>query len=232
MGTIIAIGGGFEDKEEFFLAEHILKICGKERPNFLQIPTPGIDEPRTGRMGTFIKYGCRADQLFLSPWNRPSEEEIARKIRWADLIHVPGGNLEYCMDMWRETHADRYLREAYDQGKILFGTSSGSMCWFQEGYDDCGPRNSVKFVEGTGILPYCNGVHFEHEFWQQFSLDVASRSISGIACEDDAAICCADGRWYLLISPARPEAKCWLFDARDHFRKIDLTAHPEILERL
>ena len=167
MGTIIAIGGGFEDKEEFFLAEHILKICGKERPNFLQIPTPGIDEPRTGRMGTFIKYGCRADQLFLSPWNRPSEEEIARKIRWADLIHVPGGNLEYCMDMWRETHADRYLREAYDQGKILFGTSSGSMCWFQEGYDDCGPRNSVKFVEGTGILPYCNGVHFEHEFWHR-----------------------------------------------------------------
>ncbi len=232
MGTVIAIGGGFEGREEFFLAEHILGIIGKEKPNFLQIPTTGLDEHRSGRLSCFVKYGCHVDQLFLSPWCRPTEEEVARKIRWADIIHVPGGNLGYCMDMWRESNAIGYLREAYDQGKVLFGTSSGAMCWFQEGYDDCGPRNAMEFIHGVGILPYCNCPHYESDYWQQFTLDIPTRSISGIACENDAAICCSDGKWYLLISPARPDAKCWFFDARDHFRKIDLTVHPGILETL
>ena len=41
------------------------------------------------------------------------------------------------MDTWKATKTDKYLLEAYEKGTVLSGASSGAMCWFKEGYDDC-----------------------------------------------------------------------------------------------
>ena len=28
------------------------------------------------------------------------------------------------------------------------------MCWFRQGFDDCGPQDSFMFVDALGLLPY------------------------------------------------------------------------------
>ena len=231
MGNIIAIGGGFGGKDLFPLARDIMDLTGKERPSYLYIPTTSYDIMDRDGVAVFSKSGCRVETLFLThPYI--TEEIVADKIRRADIIHVPGGNLRFCIETWRETHADRYLREAFDAGKTLFGSSSGSMCWFRKGYDNCGPEDSLMFTDGLGLLPYCNVPHYESAAWQAFNPHAREAGISTIACENDTAVCYLNGKWSLRISPERPDARAWFFDAGRDYERFDLTSHPEILERL
>ncbi len=231
MGKIIAIGGGFNDRDAVALARRVMELSGKARPNYLLVPTTAYDIPDSRSLALYSKMGCSVDVLYLTHAYM-TEAIMAEKIRRADLINVPGGNLAFVMDVWRRTHADEYLREAYDQGKVLFGGSSGSMCWFREGFDDCGPEDSFMFVEGLGLLPYCNCPHYETDFWKAFDDQVSTRGVSAIACENETAICYIDGKWSVMVASARRDARAWFFDADDGFRRYDLTQHPEILERL
>lgn len=231
MGTIIGIGGGFEGRDEFDLAHDIIRLSGKENPLFLHIPTTSYDIANAGTVGLYAKMGCEVDILYLTHAYM-TEAILAEKIRAADIIHVPGGNLKFVMDVWKRTNAAFYLREAFEAGKVLFGGSSGSMCWFEEGFDDCGPENSFMFIEGLGLLPYNNVPHYEGAFWQQFNDYADKTPRSTIACENGTAICYLDGKWSLRIASARPDARVWFFDAKDGYKRYDLTAHPEILERL
>ena len=175
--------------------------------------------------------GCETDILYLTHVYM-TEEIIAQKIRNADMIHVPGGNLKFVSEVWRRTGADKYLKEAFEQDKVLFGSSSGSMCWFAQGYDDCGPQDSFMFIDALGLLPYCNCPHYEGAFWQSFNDRVTQTKLSSIACENETAVCYIDGKWSLMIASARPDARVWFFDASDGYRRCDLRQHPEILERL
>ena len=231
MGKIVAIGGGFDGSDADFLVRHILSLSGKKRPNFLLIPTTGFDNHGNDMLSRFANWSCEVDVLYLTHAYM-TETIIAEKIRNADVINVPGGNLGFVARTWRKTGADRYLKEAWEQGKVLFGASSGSMCWFREGYDDCGPENAFVFEEALGLLPYCNCPHYEGRNWQTFNEAVKTRSVSGIACENEAAICFVDDKRYILHSPGYPDARCWFFDANDGFRRYDLDLHPEILASL
>ncbi|MBQ7688129.1 MAG: Type 1 glutamine amidotransferase-like domain-containing protein [Clostridia bacterium] len=231
MGKIIGIGGGFNDEDEVALAKYVMELTGKAHPNYLQIPTTGYDFADGHSVGFYYKMGCETDILYLTHVYM-TEEIIAQKIRNADMIHVPGGNLKFVSEVWRRTGADKYLKEAFEQDKVLFGSSSGSMCWFAQGYDDCGPQDSFMFIDALGLLPYCNCPHYEGAFWQSFNDRVTQTKLSSIACENETAVCYIDGKWSLMIASARPDARVWFFDASDGYRRCDLRQHPEILERL
>ena len=232
MGGIIAMGGGFDKSEDRVeLARLVMKLSGKENPKYLHIPTTGYDFADEGAIGFYSKMGCDVEILYLTHAYM-TEEIVAQKIRSADIINVPGGNLKFCMDTWKKTHADKYLKEAFEQGKVLYGSSSGSMCWFNEGFDDCAPESEFMFVDGLGILPYCNCPHYETGYWQEFNDYIDKAKYSSIACENETAICFIDGKWSVMVSKARPDARVWFFDAEDNYKRYDLTQHPEILERL
>lgn len=230
MGTIIAMGGGFGGEYCWDLAEQLIKETGKKTPVFLTIPTTGYDDS-TGDISVYSKMGCDCRILKLT---NPclTEEIIAKEIREADLINVPGGNLKFCMDVWNRTNASKYLKEAYDRGAILFGSSSGSMCWFKQGFDDCGPREDFMFIDCLDLIPYNNVPHYEGDFWHQFDKYASQTPLSTIACENDTAFVCRDGKYSVMICDKRPDAKVWFFDAKDGYKRHDLTAEPELLERL
>ena len=175
--------------------------------------------------------GCDIDVLYLTH-AYITEEIIRQKIEAADMIHVPGGNLKFVADVWRRTGADRYLKKAFEDGKVLFGSSSGSMCWFRQGFDDCGPEDAFMFVDALGLLPYNNVPHYEGEFWQAFNEYADKTPLSSICCENETAIQYIDGVWSLRIAARRPDARVWFFDAENGYKRYDLRQHPEILERL
>ena len=231
MGKIIGIGGGFGDKDEVKLARDIMELTGKATPRYLQIPTTGYDFADGHSIAFYCKMGCDVDVLYLTHAYM-TEEIIRQKIEAADMIHVPGGNLKFVADTWRRTGADRYLKQAFDDGKVLFGSSSGSMCWFRQGFDDCGPEDSFMFVDALGLLPYNNVPHYEGEFWQTFNRYADKTPLSSICCENDTAIQYIDGVWSLRIAERRPDARVWFFDASDGYKRYDLRQHPEILETL
>ena len=227
MGKIVAIGGGFGGAANERLTQHLMDLTGKEHPHVLELPTAGFDNFERGILETFYNRGCTVDTLFLSH-AYVTEEMIAQKVGEADIIYATGGNLKYLADVWKKTKADVYLKQAYERGTVLCGTSSGAMCWFAEGYDDCGPAHEFMFVECLGLLPYVNCPHFESGSWQSFAKRVRERSLSGIACENEAAICFVDGKKYILTGSR--EGCCHYFDAKNNFKAYNLAKHMELLD--
>ena len=230
-GKIIAIGGGFGGDEAVRLARRVAELSGKARPRILHIPTAGYDFQDGGDVAFYYKMGFDTDVLYATHAYM-TQALAAQQIRAADVIHVQGGNLRFLAEHWRRLGVDRLLREAYGQGKVLFGSSSGAMCWFRQGYDDCGPQDSFEFVDCVGLLPYCCCPHYESAFWQSFNDRVTETPFSSIACENETAVCRIGGEWSLMISGNRPDARVWFFDARAGYRRVDLRQHPELLAAL
>ncbi len=233
-GTIIAIGGGFDaayDKIE--MAKRVMALSGKAEPHYLFIPTSAYDALDRDNIALYDKMGCITDVLYLTHAYM-TEALAAEQIRRADIIHVPGGNLKFLMRYWNKYNIARYVREAYAAGKVLFGGSTGSMCWFERGYDDCGPEGSFMFVDATNIIPYCNCPHYESVNWQSFNEAVKTQPspLSAIACENETALVYHDGKYDLLISHARPDARVWFFDANKNYERINLREHPDLLKQL
>ena len=107
MGKIVAIGGGFDND---FLVRHILSLCSKKKPNFLHIPTTCYDNRGTELYSRFFRWGCEVDMLFLTH-DYVTEQMTAEKIRRADIINVPGGNLRFALEAVSYTHLDVYKRQ-------------------------------------------------------------------------------------------------------------------------
>lgn len=155
MGTIIALGGGrYDDGEVMPIFERIVRESGKKNPHVVFLPTAGHDDTEGDEpiWESFEKLGCTVETLKLTdPAN--SREHIYDTLVNTDIVYAGGGNLEFMMNTFKATGADEALREAYKRGKVLSGLSSGAMCWFDMGYDDCGENGSFMFVDCIGTSP-------------------------------------------------------------------------------
>ncbi len=233
MGKIVALGGGrFDNGEMDNVTEHIISLTGKKNPHILIIPTASFDNMSDDDdvKLCFEKFGCTTDILFLT-YEDVTESIIEEKINACDGIFVQGGNLLFLMNVWKKTGADKYLIKAFEDGKVLSGASSGAMCWFSEGYDDCLENNEFAFVECLGLINgYINCPHYQSEYWQSFEKVLPTRTLSGIACDNGAGFCFVDGKFYTVCG--NEDGDCFLYDINDNYKKINLTQHPEVLETL
>lgn len=233
MGKIVALGGGrFDNGEMDNVAQHIISLTEKENPLMLFIPTASFDDmdDNDDVKLCFEKFGAKSDILFLTHED-VNEQVIEEKINACDGIFVQGGNLLFLMDTWKKTGADKYLIKAYEDGKVLSGTSSGAMCWFSEGYDDCINGGEFMFVECLGLIKgYINCPHYQSEHWQTFETALKTRTLSGIACDNGAGFCEKDGEFYTVCG--NEDGDCYFYDIKDNYKKTNLTEHPEILKTL
>ena len=78
-----------------------------------------------------------------------------------DVIYVGGGSVISLLGVWRAHGIDAILREAWEAGVVLCGLSAGSLCWFAEAVT--GFHGEPARVEGLGLLPFSNCVHYDGE---------------------------------------------------------------------
>lgn len=200
MGTIMTIGGGrYDDGEILPVLKHLISLSGKAEPNVLYVPTAGFDYIIGDEVifDSFRQFGCKVGTLFLTDFSL-TPADIERKIMSADIVYVGGGNLKFLMNTWKMTGADKIFRKAYDKGIILSGYSSGAMCWCTEGWDDCGEDHSFMFIDCIDILPYCCCPHFDGSSWCNFSSEITTRKITGLAIDNGAAVVFKDDEIYAL----------------------------------
>ncbi len=210
--AIVAIGGGeIRTRGTTPIDREIIRLTKKKHPNLLFIPTASSDSERYWKhvqeyFGGFLK--CKTDVLFLIA-EQISTKQIRRKIRWADIIYVGGGNTLQMMRVWRRVGVDKLLKSAYDKGTVLSGISSGAICWFDSGHSDSmsftNPKNWKYInVKGLGLI---RGIHCPH--YNSRTRGVARRKDfrgmirktggMGIAIENNCALLFIDGRFYRLI---------------------------------
>jgi dipeptidase E len=213
---IVAIGGGLiRTRGTAAIDREIIRLSHRKHPKLLFIPTASSDSERYWRhvreyFGDYLK--CRTDVLYLMK-ERPSKEDIRRKIKWADIVYVGGGNTLQMMKIWRRDGVDTLLKDAYERGTVLSGISAGAICWFDSGHSD-----SMSFynpgrwkyinVAGLGLLPgtFCphynsmtRGVPRRREFRKMMS----KIGGTGIAVENNCAVVFVDGALYKVITSRR-----------------------------
>lgn len=230
MGTIIALGGGrYDDGEVMPIFERIVRESGKKNPHVVFLPTAGHDDTEGDEpiWESFEKLGCTVEILKLTdPAN--TREHIYNTLVSTDIVYAGGGNLEFMMNTFKATGADEALREAYKRGKVLSGLSSGAMCWFDMGYDDCGENGSFMFIDCIGLLPYCYCPHFISERWQSFGTAVIGCRVSGIGAEDGAALIFKDGHFSAMCG--NDGGSVFYFDKDNGFAKSDITEDASALD--
>ena len=231
MGTIVALGGGrFDNGEMRDVAAYIREASGKATPRVLFLPTAGFDDMHGDEpiRDTFLSLGCTFEPLLLSD-KTLTREAVRKTILESDIIYAGGGNLQFLLDTWRATGADDALREAYRRGIVLSGFSSGAMCWFTGGYDDCGENHSFVFLRCLGLLPYYYCPHFTSEVWQKFGERLPAVEESGVGVEDGAALVYRDGVYTVITGNEGGDA--FFFDQTDGYKKIRITDDADILRR-
>lgn len=225
MGKIVAIGGGsFEYGEMWPLLRHIRSLCEEENPKWLFLPTASFDDPGDTLqfISAFKEVGGEGDVLYLTDESL-AYDEIRAKILGSDIVYVDGGNLKFLMDTWNKTGATEILREAYEKGIILSGLSSGAMCWFDWGWDDCLEGGVFTFVECVGLLPYCNCPHYESASWQNFKHEIKNLgSHDGLAIDNDVAVTFIDGKIANVLS-VEDGKKAWLLKKDNGFKEESLS---------
>lgn len=129
---IIAIGGAGFTAEPENPRQELYLLAQTRKPN----PSVCFIGTATGDAATYVakfyaafsRHRCRLTHL---PFFERTPD--LRKLLVAqDLVYV-GGNTKSMLAVWRDWQLPKILREAWNRGTVLSGTSAGAICWFETG---------------------------------------------------------------------------------------------------
>jgi dipeptidase E len=185
---IVGFGGhAIGAPESRAIEDWLLGLTGKERPRVLFVPTASAEDSDYV-VAAFDAFGGRADVSHLDffPW---PPAELRDLVLGHDLVYVGGGNTANMLAIWREHGMDEIVREAWQAGIVLCGTSAGMLCWFEAGVTDSfGPQ--LEGMECLGLIPGSACPHYDGEALRRprYHELVAGGIPGGWAADDGVAL--------------------------------------------
>ncbi len=202
-------GGGFASAIDTPLVDHVLELTGKPRPRVCLIPTAGGDAPASIAQfyRTALKRDCVPSDL---PLFLQTGEDLRDKLLAQDAVWVGGGNTANMLAIWRVHGVDRALREAWEAGVVLAGSSAGMICWFEASITDSFGPQLDPLDDGLGFLPGSACPHYDGEDRRRpvYRAAVAAGFPDGYAADDQAALVFA-GRELTDCVAGREGASAW-----------------------
>ncbi len=223
MRKIVAIGGGengriledgtYADYETEIMDREIIRLTGKEKPNFLflahsQSSSLEIQESYYETMKKIYqeKFGCNCEDL------KSNELEdinlVRKKISWADIIYEGGGDTLEMIKLWRNTGFDSLLYEAWNKGTVMCGVSAGACCWFKSCNSDSLNMENGK-TEFTSIdclnwlnahlTPHCD----EKGRYEITKEQLRDNSLVGIMLSNCSALEIIDNQYRIITSKSQ-----------------------------
>ena len=214
--TIFAMGGGgfLTDPRDAALERYILTLADAAEPRICFLPTASGDpQGQIVRFeAAFAPLPCTTSTLELFRLHGRGVN-LRDHLLAQDIVYVGGGSMRNMLAIWREHELDVILPEAWDRGIVLCGLSAGSMCWFAHGVTKSGGPPEV--VEGLGLLPASNSVHWsaEPDRRSAFEAAVADGLEPGWGVDDGAGLR-FDGVELAEAVSARPEAGAYRVERR------------------
>jgi peptidase E len=188
---IVAFGGGGFSMEggNPLLDDYVAGLTGALRPRVCFLPSASGDADHYIVRFYRAFGGARFEPSHLSLFRREQgPADLREHLLSQDLIYVGGGSVISLLGVWRAHGIDQILRQAWEAGVVLCGLSAGSLCWFAEGVS--GFHGELRRVEGIGLLPWSNCVHYEREGARRaaFHRFLGEGMSTGYAAEDGAAL--------------------------------------------
>lgn len=212
---IVAFGGGGFSMESGnpLLDEYVLGLCRRERPKVCFLPSASGDADHyvVRFYRAFAADRCEASHVSLFR-REQGPENLRDHLLDQDLIYVGGGSVVSLLGVWRAHGIDLILREAWEAGVLLCGLSAGSLCWFSEAVT--GFHGEPRRVEGLGLLPFSNCVHYEPTSARRLAYHGMLREgmRPGFAAEDGAALHFVDRELSRVVA-SRPAVRGYRLDA-------------------
>jgi peptidase E len=182
---IVALGGlGESDDEAGRLVRFALSLTGKERPRVCLVPTASNEAPEYMlRFYENMSGHAEASHVSFFPWPR---DDLREHVLAQDAIFVSGGNTANLLAIWRAHGFDEIIREAWEQGIVLAGSSAGMICWFEAGVTDSFGPQLEGMRDGLGFLPGSACPHYDGEERRRpvYTRLVANGFPSGLAADD------------------------------------------------
>lgn len=181
-GQILA-SGGFALGTPF--DDAVLELAG---PRVCFVPTASAN--RDTRLVSFYEsFAGRAQpsHVDFTPWPR---EDLREHVLAQDAIYVGGGSTANLLAVWRVHGFDRLLREAWERGALLCGSSAGANCWFECSVTDSFGPALAPLDDGLGILrgSFCPHYDGEEQRRPLYRSLVDEGFPAGYAADDAAAL--------------------------------------------
>ena len=137
-----------------------LAITGRPVRRLCYVPTGAGDRPDF--VDHYAKWFAERDDVEFSSlqlFPQPNVPDVRAHLLSQDVILVEGGSVVNLVAVWRAHGLPEILRECWETGVLLTGTSAGSLCWHVGGPTDSYRDSLDPFTDGLAFLPYSNGVH-------------------------------------------------------------------------
>jgi dipeptidase E len=219
-------GGGFSmERDNTLLDDYVLGLAEGERPRVCFLPTASGDADHYIVRFYRAFDANRCEPSHVSLFRRDGgASDIHEHILSSDIVYVGGGSVVSLLGAWRAHGLDTTLRLAWEQGTVMCGVSAGSLCWFASALSAF--HGAPQLVEGLGLLPHSNCVHFDCERDREgaFRRHLLEGMCAGYAAEDGAALHFSGTKLSRVVT-SRPKARAFRMRRTDSGR-IDRRALP------
>lgn len=223
---IVAIGGaGFSlEPENPAFEPYILNQVGASNPRLCFLATASGDAEGyiANFYSAFSRFDCRLSHVTFFDRTPDLRSHFLNQ----DVIYVGGGNTRSMLAVWREWGADIVLREAWEDGILLAGTSAGAICWFQQGLTDSF-AGKLAVLECLGFLKGSCCPHYAGEPERRpgyRDLILQNSIMPGYAIDDGAAIHFVGDDVHRVVA-SRPNANAY------YVRMVDGSVDEEPLRK-
>jgi cyanophycinase-like exopeptidase len=178
---LLAGGRGSSNQAIF---KTIFAETGKASPVIAYVGAANEDDQRFfGFMGAEIKGtgSCVLNQVLLA--SKKADLAKAREIlSAADAVFMAGGDVEAGMEIVQKKGLTDFFRSLFDQGKLFFGVSAGSIMladqWVR--WSDPDDDSTANLFSCLGLAPVICDTHAEEDDWVELK--------AAILLKDDGAI--------------------------------------------
>jgi peptidase E len=157
---IVACGGQLLGDDPA-LRRYAVSFVDTSSPRITLLPTAAGDSPDV--VARFAEGFAGLGELSTVALFRRTIAELRAHLLAQDLIVVSGGNTASMLAIWRAHGVDALLREAWERGIVLAGSSAGALCWFEGGVTDSFGPELAPLRDGLGLLRGSFCPHYDTE---------------------------------------------------------------------
>lgn len=164
---ILATSAGWEETNEGMrfspLQKYAIDLAGvsgrRARVGFVNSASGDQTSDETRDLAAAAASGVRGTHIRLF---RRNLDDLRQAVLEQDVIWVSGGSLINLLALWRAHGLDAIMREAWENGVVLAGSSAGAICWHSGGTTTSYSQPAV-IADGLGLVSGSLSPHFDSQ---------------------------------------------------------------------
>ncbi len=128
-----------------------------------------------------------------------ADADLARRLRDADLIHLPGGDPDLIPTILEGSPALAAIHAAWERGAVVAGASAGAMALADWTWTPQGGMRGLGFVHGLAVVPHYDEVR--RTTWQELIDQLAPGGIGYLGLDERTGI---------LAEPDGTDDRSWI----------------------